>query len=644
MLNRLYSEKGAGGVPNLEFNDEEIFSMLTPKAAVENALDLRKSLAYNLKEYYIAEAKGENTDEYFEKLTDCRRKIISQYSSTQSTFIPILLEDLKTKRANLLKEAESISAEEESDMKLLPAGKSGELYIAEDGTLQIAEPQAKSTELIPADGAGTTALAVHNIGQELAVALEGDYEANALHQNNYVKSLIVSTYAPLADAPTVKGTTSLEIAQQVEELDKKINEFEDVYCTMRENFINEVSKLIEKLLGVKIFFDHATVGGGEHSKLPEPVIIANCTASKLLKIEDTFRRFIKHRGKDQTDERIWFAVLPNVMEKNIVDAPVKKKTDGPLGGPLGAIKPSKPIDEAEVNYTSVNAALKFLNIMEEARVLTVMSIREKSGNTFGDLTVEEVRSKMERLPKDKPHAVYAYPNFTLSRERPGFKPFKPYSERTIALPGIFIDAAYPAAGLLVASQQHEYLEAHGFRGLVSADNPCVRVDLEADDVKKNIVTKFNRELALRWSENLRNAITKKMFGFAFCGDVIYDKGQPLKNAYVLCARTLSMDKKQVHYRPIYYTLMEDYMAVYLTENDIHGLSSARKFINSTVEGDWAKRYRSIGDECPNLILRAGETMYVDMKKKRVMIRFLEEDSEVYDVQIESEDAKPTERK
>ncbi len=635
MLSRLYSEKGSSGKANLEFNDAEILDMLTPKQAVQTARDLRKKLEYNLKEYYKAEEKGENTTEFYEKITDCRRQIASQYSGTQSTLIPILIEDLKMKRRKLLTDQNLIASEDGSNVPQLEAGKSGELYIAADGTLQIAEPRSQSTALIAANAENTSAVAVHDIGAEIATVLEDDYDQNAPNQNDFVKSLVVSTYAPLSNLPTVKATTSLAIAEEVNKLELQINSLEEIYCKARENFINEVSKLIEKLMGVKVFFDHATVEGGEQSKLPEAVIIANCTASKLLGIEDKFRKFIKHRGKDQTDNRIWFAVLPNVMEQNLAGAPVKKQAKGPFGGPLGPIKPLKQNDEIDDEYTSVNAAIKFLDVMEEARVLTVMSIREKTGNTFGDLSVEEVHSKMERLPKDKAHGVYAYPNFTLTRERPGFKPFRPYNERTIALPGIYIDAAYPAVGLLVACQQTDYLERHGFRGRVCKENVCSRVDLESEEVKKNIRTKFNRELSLRWSENLRSTITKSMFGFAFCGDVIYDKGQPLKNAYVICARSLKRNEQGV-YRPIYHTLMEDYVAMHLKNHVGTKLADVRKFVKNVVKGDWSTQYRRFSEDSPNLILMPGEDIYIDEERKKIVIHLSEEDSSVDDFEIVSD--------
>ena len=628
MLSRLYSEKGSVGDSNLKFNDEAILEMLTPKQDVQAARNLRKKFEYNLKEYYLAEAKGENTDEFTDKLAECRTKIISQYTGRQSTLIPLLLEDMKTKRKRLQQSKASIEDTDESVPKL-GAGVSGELYIDGEGNLKIAPPSEKQLALVEKNPGTAVAVAEHDIGSEIAAVISEDYDENATNANDFVKSLIVSTYAP-TNVPSVKGLTSAEIDATIVKYDEQINMLEEVYCKARETFINEFSKIIESLMGVKIFFDHATVEGGEDGKLPEGVIIANCKASKLLEIEDKFRRFIKHRGKDQLSGRIWFAVLPGVMEKSIA----KKSSGGK--GPFGSLKSKKNATEVDsTEFTSLNSALKFLQIMKEARIMTVMSIRQKSGNTFIDLSIEEVRDKMNKLPKDNSHAVYAYPNFTLLRERPGFKPFKPYSNRTIALPGIYIDAAYPAAGLLVASQQQKYLENHGFKGRIIKDNVCVHLDFEREEVKKNLLTKFNRESELRWSEALRAEITQNMFGFVFCSDEVYDAGVPLKNSYILCARTLQLNNKTGKYKPIYQTLMEDYVAQQLKSGISNKMSDVKKFIASTVKGDWEMQSRRFKDSI-NLILQSGEEIVIDEEQKKVIIRFANDESTIDDFDIISD--------
>lgn len=636
MLSRLYAEKGTGGSSNLKFNDDEILDMLTPKQEIQAARNLRKKLEYNLKEYYRAQEKGENTEEFSDKIKDCRRKIISQYSGTQSTLIPILIEDLKTKRKQLTASKKAVEGSGEA-VGLIGAGKSGELYIDGEGRLQLAPPkEEKSVALIEQNPGQTTAVVVKtDIGEKLSQMVASDYDKKAKNANDFVKSLIVSTYAPTKPV-AVEGFTTDQINTKLVEYDERINELEEIYCKAKENFINEFSQIIESLMGVKIFFDHATVDGGETAKLPESVIIANCKVSKLLGIEDKFKSFIKHRGKDQIASKIWFAILPNVMEKNLAKKAVNRSDD-----PMGDIDEFEIDDDEQdainnSDYTSVNSALKFLQIMKEARIVTVMNIRQKAGNTFADLTVDEVREKMSRLPNDNPYAVYAYPNFTLTRERPGFKPFKPYSERTIALPGIYIDAAYPAAGLLVASQQPNYLEKHGFKGHVNRENVCVRIDFEREDVKKNLVTKFNRESELRWSEALRTEISRSMFGFVFCSDEVYDEGKPIKNSYVFCARSLQKNK-QGFYRPIYQTLMEDYVAQCLNAGISHRRDAVDKFIRTTVREWSSQNNRASLKDNVNLILLSGEDIVIDEEQKKVVIKFINDESTVDDFSISSED-------
>ena len=58
-----------------------------------------------------------------------------------------------------------------------------------------------------------------------------------------------------------------------------------------------MSKIIESLLGVKVFFDHATADGGEYGEVPAGVIIANCKVSHLLQIKDKFKKYIDILGR-----------------------------------------------------------------------------------------------------------------------------------------------------------------------------------------------------------------------------------------------------------------------------------------------------------------------------------------------------------
>ena len=210
--------------------------------------------------------------------------------------------------------------------------------------------------------------------------------------------------------------------------------------------------------------------------------------------------------------------MPNVLETK----PKKRNIERiNTGGSIRRSRIKNDDHDDDVSYVSVDSLKNFLYEMERSSIVTVFNIRVDKDNTFTNLSSQEVSKEIERFENTQipyAHAVYSYPNFTLTRELPGFKPFKGVSDEVIALPEIFVDAAYPAAGLLVASQQPKVLAKRGLK--IIPNNVCVRVDLENAKVKKNLTTNFNRESALRWNDELLNTIGEKKFGFAFCSDEV----------------------------------------------------------------------------------------------------------------------------
>ena len=216
-------------------------------------------------------------------------------------------------------------------------------------------------------------------------------------------------------------------------------------------------------------------------------------------------------------------------------------------------------------------------------------------------------------------------NFTLIRER-DLKPFEGQDNTKITLPGVFIDAAYPAAGLLVASQQTKVLDSRKLK--YDRESPCVSVNLEDLQVKKKLPTKVNRESILRRSGDLIKAINENMFGFVFSGDEVRDGDGVWKNTYVYCARTLAKNKKDGNYKPIYKTLVEDYIgqsAMGLVSNKkSHVDKMLIKKINNYCE---EKNGLASSKDSVNLILRPGEYLYIgDVNgKDRIFVHFSEGD-------------------
>ena len=485
MLSDLYTAKGTSGQANIQFDDREILEMLTPKKEIEDIRDIRQQWEYNLNLYNEAKARGDRSEmnERREKILGCRKKVATYSASPLNKLLPILIDDANTK-LKLLSAGDSSGAGGD-DVKKLPAPTFGRLYLNAEGKLDIDENYSEKN--LPAlnapaeEGNSSTLVEVKNtdlaeiknlpaqvenkvepvvpdiqtVRDKIALTILKDYDEVARTPHPQIRSLIVSAFAPLAN---IENPEVSLVKPDKEEILSMRKQYENAYINARKSFANEMSRIMESLLGVKAFFDHATADGGEYAEIPGGVIISNCKASRLLKIKDKFSAYMKLLGKDQTESRVWFAVVPSVLESPPVKKIIAYDDDDDVMG--GSLKSEKNNDSEKVDddYVSINSLKTFLAEMEKAKITTIFNIRTKSGNTFSDLSPAEVEEKMQTLSSDKygGHAVYAYPNFTLIRER-SFKPFDGENDEQIILPGIFIDAAYPAAGLLVASQQHKVL-------------------------------------------------------------------------------------------------------------------------------------------------------------------------------------------
>lgn len=642
MMERLYESKGQSGKANLEFNDSEIMEMLTPKKELDEIRNTRQKMEYNLKRFYEAKDVGDKStmNACRKKLLECRETIAKYSMASLNKLLPILIED-NTKKLELLNAASP--TDNQDDTKALPAPTFGRLIINAAGYLDIEKDFKEKTvpsiaapreekksegalvevkDNLPAEvkvvkpqESVKTIPSTEELQDKIATTILKDYEENATAPNETIKSLIVSAFAPLASQSNADDKNQ---ALDRNVLLRQRQNFEDAYINSRQSFIREMSKIVESLLGVKTFFDHATAEGGAYSPIPGGVIISNCKASRLLEIKDKFAEYMKYLGKDQTEQRVWFAVLPNVLENPpIDDDDIYNDIDDGMGGSLKDSQAgSKKLNN---EYVSINALKEFLKVMESAKITTVFNIRNEK-NTASNLSSEELKGKMKDFDSYRyGHAVYAYPNFTLIRDRDKLI-FEDRPDAQITLPGIYVDAAYPAAGLLVASQQQKVLDSYKLK--YDKDSVCVGVDFENSAVKKAFQTKFNRESVFRRSEDLIKTINANMFGFSFSGDEVKDKnGTTWQNSYVHCARSLAKNAKTGLYKPVCQTLIEDFIVQELNTLADRKKSDIREKVES-INREWAdknkqNRYAGI----VNSLLREKESIDIDDTGDKVKLHF-----------------------
>lgn len=593
MLLNLYRSKEKSGESNLRFNYEELFDQLKPKQEVEAAKTLRMQLNAAQDKYYECQEKGESTDEARKIFNGCFKKVRDQYEKSVINLLPLAMADLDTKIVAADKLLTQNAGKNEDEVLQLASGYTS--FFKEDGTLGTAPIQIQAStdtiEELPTKqiGGGERKL--------LSAVIESDYDKRVKTQNTFVRDLVVSTYAPLTTPDIAGNAVEMSLAEVRKQQDinlAKKQTYEKTFQNAKGAFIQAMTETVQKLLGIQALFDHATSKG----ELVDGVIIANCSVGLLMReCKDTFTRFINRVGHDSVGNRVWFGIVPGVSEAFGDDDSGDDEEEDLLGDDSDTSDHVKPQSTKTV---SMNELRQFLPIMDDARIMTVFSFKADDTNGFlmTPKYVEEKRDSLSNI-KNK-HAVYAYPNFTLTRPR-NIELFD--GAERLAIPGVYIDAAYIAGGLLMGSQQPNYLEGHGLK--VHRQLPCVRIDFENTAVRQKLVTKFNKETDFDVNEDLRNEINRDRMGFVFSGDEMGN----IQNTYVYIANTLYKSPGSDVYRPIYATLVEDYVrAVYNRVEDKSRKGVKREFINGTV-AEWKRCAESKEHQNDvNLLLHESESI------------------------------------
>ncbi len=125
----------------------------------------------------------------------------------------------------------------------------------------------------------------------------------------------------------------------------------------------------------------------------------------------------------------------------------------------------------------------------------------------------------------------------------------------IWIDGVYIGAAYVAAGLVAAYQSPEYLK-EAFKKNVDELLPGVRFDIESGDHALKVRTTMAKEIT-GYTNDIKNDINRKNFGFVFSSENAVLGDMNIQNIMVYKARNLLTDGKT--YEPIYKTQVTTYI-------------------------------------------------------------------------------------
>ncbi|EXM40273.1 hypothetical protein RASY3_09240 [Ruminococcus albus SY3] len=572
----IYRNKGVAGESDATFEFSKLIDRIfSPSHAMDEARDIRGRLTYNFSEYLRLEQQGaapEELSEIASEIKRLRRRVRDEYMSrSQFNLIPLIIQDTRERL-----EYRGDSAKDPANGGTVQ--RHVEITFDEKGKLQYHDKHIddnSDTLLI-----GTSS--VESATKRLCTTISNDFDRAAESGKNqlrivddpqstgFMKKMLLSVFG---------GQAFEDDDASVEELQSNLVLYEAMYKKSQESFAQNVVSLVEKIINVMAFFDHA----GSNAEL----IVSNCGISELIKESNraNFVQFIEALGNEKTDEKIWFAIMPAVDHKDFVS----------IEGVSKAVTLDDDLDdettseESSYSLTPFPHLLTALELLGKNNIITFFNFKGCSRTSSAELTSETIvayKNALENV-KYRDYAVFCYPNFTILPQRESHVKI---GQEYIKLPPVFVDASYIAASLCVSTQHLDTLSSKDFPVSDALGQP-VRFDFEGSfdtttgDKKvllsQVFATKMNRELILSWNSGLVDEISKSGgFGFCFCGDEKWYtyRGQTTKqsNAYVFRARTLAKDHiidadgnptNDERYRPIFKTMVKTYFSVIATKTD-----------------------------------------------------------------------------
>ncbi len=536
MLITLLDAKGAQGLMNVEFKFGQILDMISPKKIMEDIRQVRREIQYTYGKYVELEEEDPKRLDIGDQLNYQFEKASQNYNNVLA-MLPLAIEDIKTR----LLLGESTNGKSGQDFK------AGLLRMGEDGELKILEmKQEESTQLAVVDD---------QVNTSLMETFREDYDALNEEPSDYVRDLVVRTFCPLGS--TMESTVDREVEV------KNYNHYLEFYKKSKDDFVKAVKPLIEKILGVKTFFDQYQV----KEKGMQPQLLITNTPLDLMVKSSNLPRLLTYlntsNDKNEFDHTVWFGIVPDVELNQTGGGKLKRMR---FAG-------NQKVERAGIN--SMESLAILMNAVCPYRVTTFFSFAGGEETSFSSIAtggVELFKERCAPLMKKEysEFVVPCIPNATIiPKDKSGLildKKMVIDTEGRVSLSdekedlmkmwieGVYVGAAYEAAGIVAAWQCPEYLKQRFHN--TSMEYPGVRFDVEADDNSLLAATSMTKEIS-GFTNAIKNSINHTGFGFVFTSDNAQYKGREIKNIRVYKARNLLSSGSE--FEPIYKTLVLTYI-------------------------------------------------------------------------------------
>ncbi|MCL1989633.1 MAG: transcriptional regulator [Defluviitaleaceae bacterium] len=535
MIMTMLDARGGAGQRNADFNFENVTNMISPEKVMDDIRQTRKEIHYLYDQHEALEDGDPKKLDIADKLNDKFESASKNYNNIM-TMLPLAIEDIKTRLLLGASGGEGKAAEVVA----------GVLTIGDEGELKIIEaPKAESTDLVLIDDTQNVALAEH---------FAEDYEEVSDAPTAYVKDLVVRTFAPLP-ATTQSG---INHAQEV----ANYNGYLTFYKQAKDDFVKTVKPLVEKIAGVKLFFDQYRT----QNKVAPPKLLVVNTPLEMLTKAGNLPRLEKYlntvNNKNDFENTVWFGIVSGVALDG--EDKVQNRRQRFKGN-----------DKAQKNVENTMFTLgSLLNVLKDYKVQLFFNFETSEETTFDGLATKGAELYIEKCaPLAKrtlsAYAIPCYPNFTIvPKNKSGVLLDRKmvHTEEGVALSqekedymrlwleGIYVGAAYVAAGITASWQCPGFLKSH-FRD-ITMDTPGVRFDVEAKDHGLRVLTSMAKEIS-GFTSSVKNEINRLNFGFCFASENATYNGNTVGNVSVYKARTLAEGNNG--YEEIYKTLVSTYI-------------------------------------------------------------------------------------
>ncbi len=534
MLFTLIDTKRSQGITNVDFKFENLLDMISPKKVMDDIRQVRKEIHYLYGHY-------EKLDDGDPKKLDLGDKLNTMFEDASKNYnnvmamLPLAIEDIKTRL--LLG-----GAQEENQSEAIQIGM---LTIGEDGELKIIEaPKSDSRELMVLD---------ENSGNGLMNVFEEDYESITETPSSYVKDLVVRTFCPL---PTVHTEVNIETEVQ------NYNTYLEFYKNAKDDFVKTVKPLVEKILGVKMFFDQYVT---KNKGMQPAMLITNTKLDMLVKSSniprlETYLNTVN--AKNDFTDTIWFGIVPSVDMDSAGKAQVTRER----------FRGNEKVVKQDGN--TMESLTMLLQVVKDFKVQVFFSFSTGEETTFNSMATAGIDKYIDKCgilvrKEFSEFAIPCIPNFTIipkdksgvvidSRMLQTEDGVKLSQEKEdilkLWIEGVYVGASYVAAGIVAAYQCPEYLR-EAFK-VVSREYPGVRFDIEAGENGLRAITTMAKEIS-GFTNNIKDSINRKNFGFVFSSENAQIQGKDIKRITVYKARSLAMAEDG--FDSIYKTLVSTYI-------------------------------------------------------------------------------------